>query len=234
MTQNVAQQEELLYPDPEIPAETPVAQRLCRNRLSTLPSPSWPMRWPMYSLGFVLYRLYGCCGRRRSRGAGACTELSNLGVMVAETKHSPRLGYWFCPSSSTCSERIIVCYRMDTCERVTEYPRGQHNSGRNSRQHSSEQLAEPSSRDDFRALPRLKDGPCAGESGQGSMFRTNRAGAGPRNATQPQNENVPRRKGFCTCAQLLAMRELENAKDRTRRRERRTRTRNTGTPGNLR
>ncbi len=57
MTEKVAQQEESLYPDPELPADTPVAQRLCLSRLSTLPSPSWPIRCPMYSLGFVLYKL---------------------------------------------------------------------------------------------------------------------------------------------------------------------------------
>lgn len=63
MTEKVAQQEESLYPDPEMPADTPVAQRLCLSRLSTLPSPSWPIRCPMYSLGFVLYKLRYWCVR---------------------------------------------------------------------------------------------------------------------------------------------------------------------------
>lgn len=59
-----------MKPEPETPAETPVAHRLCLNRLSTLPSPSWPIRSPMYSLGLVLYRLLSGADEKRGGGGG--------------------------------------------------------------------------------------------------------------------------------------------------------------------
>lgn len=73
--EKVAQQEDELKPEPEMPAEIPVAHRLCLSRLSTLPSPSWPIRWPMYSLGLVLYRLFFQEWAKRKRGWGVENKL---------------------------------------------------------------------------------------------------------------------------------------------------------------